>query len=256
MCFLISLIAPEFIYRILPCKIVVNSSNSYVSSLFYSAIQSTYLPGIVLIHRNCGIFWEPGVYQVFLNIGIILLLDKELEKYDIIKFYILLIALITTFSMTGFIVISIVLLVYRKRVLKFCPYCIQIVLLLLGIVLCVRLNLFNSIVSQLQGRLDYGILNRVSMTGISIDDLLGWFGFGSGELSKAGYNSWINLLNHFGIVFLITILVGIICYCKYSSQKYIVFGVVIITVLLSEPIIMNIFFIWITLYGFGKEKAV
>lgn len=66
--------------------------------------------------RNCGIFWEPGMYQGFLNFAImIIFLKSKYTKGDVIKVIILATTVITTFSTTGYIVLFllIVLLIYR-----------------------------------------------------------------------------------------------------------------------------------------------
>lgn len=66
--------------------------------------------------RNCGIFWEPGMYQGFLNFGILLIVMKRKQTFwDVIKGLILAITVLTTYSTTGYIVLLIlgIYIVYR-----------------------------------------------------------------------------------------------------------------------------------------------
>ncbi|MGH4119456.1 O-antigen ligase family protein [Clostridium sp.] len=96
--------------------------------------------------RNSGIFWEPGAYQVFIIIAIILLMHKrEKDKYRIHKFILFSITLITTFSVTGYVCYIIALLYsffmdksYRKENFK-----IKVLsLILIGIMVFIEIN-FN-----------------------------------------------------------------------------------------------------------------
>lgn len=58
------------------------------------------------VHRNYGIFWEPGVYEAYLNIAILLLFFKNVDlKHKKVSIIILILAVITTYSTTGYIVL-------------------------------------------------------------------------------------------------------------------------------------------------------
>lgn len=60
--------------------------------------------------RNSGIFWEPGVYQIFLNVAILFLIDQlniqKLNKKDFCIFLLFAVSIITTVSTTGYIILS------------------------------------------------------------------------------------------------------------------------------------------------------
>lgn len=60
------------------------------------------------ILRNWGPFWEPGVFQIYLNIAIIILLLEKKRNYK--KIILNIIAVITTFSTTGFIALVFIVL--------------------------------------------------------------------------------------------------------------------------------------------------
>lgn len=78
------------------------------------------------IIRNQSIFWEPGAFQFFVNIALIMNLrftDKLLSKRNIIY----IITILTTFSTTGYFVLTLILLdqIKLKRFIKkkyFIPY--------------------------------------------------------------------------------------------------------------------------------------
>lgn len=97
----ILLVFPNYI---LPFEVA--SHDPYFGS-FYHIIGFTRSDHI----RNAGIFWEPGVYQIYLNLAIAILFNEgqKYKKYKI-KLVILLITLITTFSTGGFIILIITIL--------------------------------------------------------------------------------------------------------------------------------------------------
>ena len=61
--------------------------------------------------RNCGPFWEPGMFAVFLNVALFFNVIVEKQKVRFCNF-ILIIALITTFSTGGFLSALLILLSY------------------------------------------------------------------------------------------------------------------------------------------------
>lgn len=67
------------------------------------------------IHRNAGMFWEPGAYQGYLNFAILfcLLMNNGATRIFMNwKFVVLLIALFTTKSTTGYVVLAFIILYY------------------------------------------------------------------------------------------------------------------------------------------------
>lgn len=93
------------LYNIFPALMDVsrftNENNYTVSNLYIFNISDNY--------RNSGLFWEPGAFQIFINIAIIFELFKE--KQNVVKLVIFVIADITTFSTTAYIALAIIFLV-------------------------------------------------------------------------------------------------------------------------------------------------
>lgn len=59
-------------------------------------------------YRNYGIFWEPGVYQLYLNIAIMFTFfgKKKAGIKDIFRIFIYALAILTTFSTAGYFLLS------------------------------------------------------------------------------------------------------------------------------------------------------
>jgi hypothetical protein len=77
-------------------------------TFFYTPYHT--LGWATLFHRNAGMFWEPGAYQIFINLALLFLFDQQnFNKRNKIKCSILMITLITTKSTTGYIIFALVL---------------------------------------------------------------------------------------------------------------------------------------------------
>ncbi|WP_167784580.1 O-antigen ligase family protein [Ramlibacter rhizophilus] len=61
--------------------------------------------------RNAGLFWEPGAFQGFLNLGFALVPLKVIASQGRSKLVLMLIALLTTFSTAGYIIFFVVIAV-------------------------------------------------------------------------------------------------------------------------------------------------
>ncbi len=82
-----------------------------------------YLWGIngVISTRNAGPFWEPGAFQGFLILAILMLVlevDNKLLKHRKLYFVILTITLLTTQSTTGYIIFLFIVVFFWKKIQK------------------------------------------------------------------------------------------------------------------------------------------
>lgn len=63
------------------------------------------------IMRNRGPFWEPGVFQVYINMALMMLLyTNKKAEWQKLKIAILVVALLSTFSTTGYVVFLIIMI--------------------------------------------------------------------------------------------------------------------------------------------------
>lgn len=110
----ISSIVFELIAYICPAllnlfPVMVNSTGVRFYTCFFSGLDSRTLGSLTI--RAGGIFWEPGVYQIYLNLAILfeLIFLKNKKKNRLIAY---IIALVITFSTTGYIAFAWILASY------------------------------------------------------------------------------------------------------------------------------------------------
>lgn len=65
--------------------------------------------------RNQGAFWEPGVFQAYLNFALALCLFKLNRRHKYFEILVFVITIITTMSTTGFIILFILIIIYLLR---------------------------------------------------------------------------------------------------------------------------------------------
>lgn len=114
-CTLIPSIKEYLIYNVAPIFTSLNASTAVqegggINILIYNFQTRNVLESVGLM-RNCGPFWEPGMYAVFLSMG--LFLNLFVNKCSRKQFnLILIISLISTFSTGGYISLLTILLFY------------------------------------------------------------------------------------------------------------------------------------------------
>lgn len=99
--------------------IVYVFGQSVLPFTFYVSQYKTYAtPYFVIgglgVKRNYGIFWEPGVYQIYLNLALCMVLFNSGQsiKNKNCKILVLAASVISTFSSTGYLVLAGILAVY------------------------------------------------------------------------------------------------------------------------------------------------
>jgi hypothetical protein len=104
-CFVINLLVPEvtlpFTYS--------DAENNFFGTFYYTL--GSVVKGVFI--RNCGIFWEPGLFQIYLNFALgLLVVSKDLKiNRATIKFIVMSIALVTTLSTMGYFCFAIVIMI-------------------------------------------------------------------------------------------------------------------------------------------------
>ena len=89
-----------------------------VTSILYTQLHNPNVGGSIAL-RNCGPFWEPGVFQIFINFGFLLLLLDNTVKTNRIYVAICILALLTTYSTTGYITFFLIAFVYIYTLKQF-----------------------------------------------------------------------------------------------------------------------------------------
>ena len=99
----------------------------------YSVILYTQIFGEYFINRNSGMFWEPGAFQGFLNMALFFAMYIKQQRFMRLKILIMITAIITTFSTTGYLALAYIVTLYvltSKRIKSFVkvPVCVALVI--------------------------------------------------------------------------------------------------------------------------------
>ncbi|MBQ8523588.1 MAG: hypothetical protein IJ457_03085 [Clostridia bacterium] len=105
--YIITLFFP-FIIRLMP--VMVNKSQSRAYNFLFAIVRDTSFV------RVEGIFWEPGAFQTFICLALLMLANGR-SRYKRVKILILYTALLFTFSITGYIAgyIALILLLFKSE---------------------------------------------------------------------------------------------------------------------------------------------
>ena len=110
--FIASLLNRDFVLA--ACnQVSVTEELQYIANPVYTFARADNLLASL---RNFGPFWEPGAFQGFVIIAILILLCSAKQKNIMGKFTLLGITLLTTQSTTGYICLLIILVVFRNSI--------------------------------------------------------------------------------------------------------------------------------------------
>ena len=219
--------------------------------------------------RNQGIFWEPGVLQIFLNL--LLFIISFVKKKKGLIFWITIIAILTTFSTTGLVVMFVQLLLsfgseVRKNIF-FLPFTILSVVLLYNITKKnVSDKLHGSGQYSFQARLidlvqPFYMVSQNPITGVGLDDEkfikirqnpsfslnLKTIDF-TNVNEKGSTNSIMFFLAAAGIPFTLLILL-MLYFQNFIIEKRKWFFIFILISLMTEPIMLRPFFLTFVMSG-------
>lgn len=249
----------------------------YKSFLFFNIITTA-------PNRNSGAFWEPGMYQGFLNSALLLLATKtSIKKTDYIRAAIIVWAIITTYSTTGYLVLMcIVVLYFYKRLQNRLNYLADVILVFFLIYFI--LGGGSYIMQLLTPILPKDILWKIETQNISyttriysvIYDIIlsirNPFGVGRLQVDNAlsqmviqyGYNinartsaistAFLNFGFGFGLYYLLLWVIG--CF-RFSKSDFGTFALVLLSMLMilnSEPMLFHMFFSCILFYWLAERK--
>ena len=242
---------------------------TFLNLFFY--LKNTHSLSVVGIDfvRNQGIFWEPGVLQIFLNL--LLFIIAFIKKKKGLLFWITVLAILTTFSTTGLVVMFIQLLLSFgsevKKNIFFLPFTILSIFLLYNITKKnVSDKLHGSGQYSFQARLfdlvqPFYMVSQNPMTGVGLDDekfikirqnpsfslSLKTIDF-TNVKEKGSTNSIMFFLAAAGIPFTLLILL-MLYFQNLIIEKRKWFFIFIFISLMTEPIMLRPFFLTFVMSG-------
>ena len=215
----------------LPVFTNINGVSYYNGYLFFS--MDDYSRG-----RNIGIFWEPGIFSIMITLAVLFLVFNSV-KINKTQLILLILALVSTYSTTGYVLLSVIALalIFVKKnqsvalkVLGVLFFVVGIVLLLIGgdiqpLLIKVAPRVFNKIFlreASTTARIDSIVYNlklfsqNILGSGITKTNYLFQnLTLGSQTSTMTLYLAQFGLL---GVIFVVMQIVGIIN-CKLFTRK-------------------------------------
>lgn len=246
-CYTTFLIVPGLITSNVPIVSYWQHNTRYM--LLYNFPGNGYEYGQI---RNFGPFHEGGMFAVYLDIGIFFVLEKsKLSRKDVTELSILVIALITTFSTSGFCVFIIMIIFQGIKKKKFSNSLIMMLCFIFVIVIELNYGIISNKFSvdnkSFTGRFsEFKIFKEVIINnpffGIGYQNSS--FIEGTGLINAT--NGVLSLFAQFGVIQAsIFILINILKFNDYQKNKILVFRDIIIIVIfwMSEPTIFQPIFL-------------
>ena len=223
---------------------------------------------IVAFARNNGIFWEPGVYQAFLNIALLMLLDNmESPNYRIKNVIILMATIITTYSTTGYLLLLLIIILKRDSIGNLRNEITKrnVVIMLIGaLLLGVAISKFDFNYEFLKLKFSTEFfqgswkerlnISDVDLLFSSLGNFLGISFETYADLGRTSGNSLLHTMITLGIPFTITLLGMYYSYCKKQTHKICRF-LIFMAIFVSESTIWRPFFLWFAWHGLNDGEA-
>lgn len=256
--FVFGLVYPDFIvenFMFIQGKAGTDYYNAVIHVYQYSENASVMFNRNYIDPRNASVFWEPGVFQAFININIYFLISRKdcLKKYNFIVVAINIVALATTLSIAGYFILFLILMNYSRTFFKDIRdvYIVSFLffILLTGLLSLGYLDFFVSRV------LDYGdnfkdffnsVLKRTYIQNIMIyRERINYlpFGLGYSHPRLGNANSLVELVITNGLALFSLILF----YFSYKIRKNFRSGMLFLIFLLifvTEPLLQKPFFLF------------
>tara|TARA_B100001964_G_scaffold62914_1_gene71510 strand:+ start:2076 stop:3344 length:1269 start_codon:yes stop_codon:yes gene_type:complete len=248
---------------------------------FYSSLQKKYALISFLgidFYRNQGLFWEPGVLQVFLNIY--LYLEAFVFKKSRFLIALTILAILSTYSTTAIIILLIQLIFYMITEMKNSKILIPFVLILsIPIYLVFSTNIKEKIIGEKEASFQKRYFDLVQpffisiqhpLTGIGLDfkkykEFRSEFYFSSNtfdfirdetgvdlkvENTEEGIsNSFMFLLSSMGFPTFFLLMVMFFKQNLFNKRKSLIYMIIILS-LMSSPLLLRPFFLIIIISGF------
>ena len=262
-----------FIYPLISGSLSVISNwhyecSSFLNLFFYIPQKYSFDILNFTMVRNQGLFWEPGVLQVFLNI--LLFLSLFVRRFKLIMVGLVSLAILTTLSTTGLLVMLLQFTIYSTTVIRKNIFLLPIILsLFLGLYFITSLNLTDKILgdgaTSFQVRL-FDLVQPVLIavdypfTGIGLDDQqyievrnridynLWIEGISFDSIEKGATNSIMFFLASTGFPATIFLLLMLYRQTMITNYKKLFFVIMVFS-LMTEPLLLKPFFFIFVISG-------
>lgn len=216
-----------------------------VTSIVYTQLYNLNLHNLTF--RNCGPFWEPGAFQGFINLAILIELfcNRERNKKWHLKMSIFVISIITTFSTGGYVVLAFNLAYYiftNKELSKNVKIITLISFLILASIVFFNVDFLYDKISTNNDRLG------VTSSDLFSDNIMcTLFGYGFAEESIVqsdikSASSVANLLRYTGLFGFLLYYIPLIG-SKLSINR-LFYATMIFLIMMNEPFITTGVFWW------------
>ena len=232
--------------------------------------------------RNMGMFWEPGAYQTYLNIALLLEVIKEKKKIQ--RIVILALTIATTFSTTGFISMSVIFIYMMFNLKEIKSWQRNIITILLLAVVVFFINA-DSIIQSSSGYTVFGklsdllIVDNDNSNGMITTTSVRYYsiikpievflknpilGVGYDNLNLLLYDythgmntcTFINYFALFGVLYGLICILGYIKFAQKVGKKIIdriAIFLIICIVSASENYVLIASLYWFCFYGFDSN---
>lgn len=245
-----------------------DASVDYYNAGVYVFMKAKGYGDLVLSSRNAGICWEPGCYQMFLNVALLFILDDESEekgKKYYLSLLILVLTIITTMSTTGLLLMLLILIFSWEK------WCFdKYVWFLLIPILCIsvsavanRIDFHGFISAKISSEFgeELGFLDRISLSKIKyvVSDN-GFFYFFGMSFSKwltyniPLWNSIIHSMLCLGTPFTFIHLLGYWKGSHFLVSKGLLLFIVMLCCASTETLFWRVFFNTIAFYGWIGDR--
>lgn len=242
--------------------------NAYIYVFGAAKGYGTFVP----FYRNMGICWEPGAYQAFLNLALIMLIDNEnrnSSKKIIFKIVVLVIAVLTTYSTTGYLILLLVIISKWKKIVKLLKINSIVLGLLMSLfaLIIIGSSFFDFSFFAVKINNEFGdslsFIGRLGLSNLKFLYLepLSIFGMSFEKYSELTYqlfdgivgNSWLQSLFSLGFIFTIGLTIMYGRFCKKSKNSMVLFLVLMI-MFWTESLFWRPIFLCLAWYGIDNRQ--
>lgn len=210
--------------------------------------------GILTVPRNSGVFWEPGVWQTYVNLALLIYLFRvEKKNKYIIMMYMMVV--VSTFSTTGIIVLLAIVVYYGYSNSRGMNKLI-VTLLLLILAVVVGAEVLEDKFTNYAASYDYRVSDFTNSLRIFADNIVFGSGYGNTDVFREysaytsargnsnGLMAWVSQMGICGVLLVAIPFSGLIR--KQREQKNMMLFLLFLYIVLnfSEPLFefgMNVF---------------